>query len=709
MPLSVAEERGALETLRRALGQEAHNLRRPFVAELPAFFWQQMYNRLQWMGGSVAAVLDEGLARSDAGDAHWIRSLTRPRESGVLDRTIRSSSEAVTACVFLAGASLLAIVDLFSSTIRVVDLDSDEVFSIETGQEGLNCLAVLPGDRIVVAGGNEGRLRAWDAVTCTLVGNMDAEDLGDAILRCACSADGRHVAATASNGVLALWSTESWQRLGTVYAHEGRAAGCAFSPDGRHIATGGGDGAVRLWSVPELRSVAAWDCGDDTVTSCGFSPDGRRIVLGGRGDLLQIRDAQSGQVVHDMGDGCGFIWCCAFSPDGTKVVSASDDMTVRLWDARTGEPLRVMRGHANMVLWCCFSPDGQRIASGSVDNTVKLWRPNASDVVRDSVGHESSVLDCEFSPDGLRLASAGKDGTVRVWSTMPLEERTVLRGHSGGVGGVAFSPDGARLVSAGWDGTLRLWEPDGSASGDVVARSGSALHTCVWLADGSRVLAGDRSGGLHVWDSADWSPQVAEVECGEDNAITHIAATSDGRRVAAACWDGTARVWDVRTGEVEAVCRGHEGRAYGCCFSPDGTLLATGASDQTVRLWESRSGKQIASARQAGAYVLACEFSPDGRVLATAANDGSFCLLGIPDLRPVLAAVLPNTVANLSWHPTDSVVACAELSGELQLLGVSKLAERGGIDHREPGYACRHCGQGVSQSDIWCPGCGRDL
>jgi WD40 repeat protein len=59
----------------------------------------------------------------------------------------------------------------------------------------------------------------------------------------------------------------------------------------------------------------------------------------------------------------------------------------------------------------------------------------------------------------------------------------------------------------------------------------------------------------------------------------------DGTRLAAACGDGTIRLWDVAAGEEVAELRGHGAYIHAIAFSPDGKDLASASGDFTVRVW----------------------------------------------------------------------------------------------------------------------------
>jgi WD40 repeat protein len=67
--------------------------------------------------------------------------------------------------------------------------------------------------------------------------------------------------------------------------------------------------------------------------------------------------------------------------------------------------------------------------------------------------------------------------------------------------------------------------------------------------------------------------------------VSAVAFSPDGRFVATASDDETARVWETATGKEVYTLSGHEGPVRCVAFSPDGKRLATGSDDGTARLW----------------------------------------------------------------------------------------------------------------------------
>jgi WD40 repeat protein len=72
---------------------------------------------------------------------------------------------------------------------------------------------------------------------------------------------------------------------------------------------------------------------------------------------------------------------------------------------------------------------------------------------------------------------------------------------------------------------------------------------------------------------------------GHGDSVTHVAFSPDGKRLATASDDKTARLWDAASGKLLAELTSHKDRVRHVVFSPDGKRLATASFDKTARLW----------------------------------------------------------------------------------------------------------------------------
>jgi WD40 repeat protein len=68
--------------------------------------------------------------------------------------------------------------------------------------------------------------------------------------------------------------------------------------------------------------------------------------------------------------------------------------------------------------------------------------------------------------------------------------------------------------------------------------------------------------------------------------VMGVAFSPNGRLLATAGADTTARLWGPATGKNLRTLAGHTSTVYGVAFSQDGRLVATASWDRTARVWD---------------------------------------------------------------------------------------------------------------------------
>lgn len=126
---------------------------------------------------------------------------------------------------------------------------------------------------------------------------------------------------------------------------------------------------------------------------------------------------------------------------------------------------------------------------------------------------------------------------------------------------------------------------------------------------------------------------------GHEGAVTDVAFSPDGTRVATASVDGTAIIWDVAKGSEVFTLRQLEGQAalaetvelpdvvnldvYSVSYNSEGTLLVTSSGDGSAVVWDALTGQSRFILRPPSPTlpVIKAIFSPDGTQIALLATD----------------------------------------------------------------------------------------
>ena len=276
-----------------------------------------------------------------------------------------------------------------------------------------------------------------------------------------------------------------------------------------------------------------------------------------------------------------------------------------------------MRGQRSSVRAAAFTPDGRRLITAAGDLTACVWDGASGELIGSLRCRTRMRSEPQVSRDGSALAIVEEDGTASLWDIDASTRRGVLRGHDSYVYDVAIGPDSRTVASAAWDWTSHLWNAGTGHATAVCRHPVPIVVAVVFGPDGRTALSVARDRRVRIWDVATGTlSRSVEMDARNDPEVDGRAAVSPRGDLLAVTGgrDGHVRLHDAATGKLAAELVGHAVAVTDVAFSPDGSRLASADRSGLVRLWDVAARAPLPpSAAMTTASIVSRSAPMDGR------------------------------------------------------------------------------------------------
>ena len=377
-------------------------------------------------------------------------------------------------------------------------------------------------------------------------------------------------------------STKTGVAINALQGGSADSTGQAFGLAGDLAYTSGGDAVVRVWDAREGAQLFALP-----------GVHGQAVLPSADGRVVAVDTAEGNLTVTDprpRGEAGVVRSCGGISAGQLKVIGTMAFVGSNLC-ASVGNVLYGIDLTVPEVVWTGKDMDGQHLAV-SLDGTR---------VARQTSG--TMGLEIDDAATGRMLVRL--EGTC-TWNS-PDDE---LRDRAPGckpfpnapfpfwANDLQFAPDGSVVVGLDSNKYLVVWDPVTGHMLNTIQLPAKAAGF-LFTPDGREILVGTGTGGdkaeMLAYSTASWELQrEVPVDESVEGRLTPIGFVDGGRTlVTVGGLQDQGAGWvhrlDASTFKVLETKPAHTARLKAAAVSPDGTQIATAAADGTVRVWDAKT------------------------------------------------------------------------------------------------------------------------
>ncbi|XZE53827.1 protein kinase domain-containing protein [Planctomycetaceae bacterium SH139] len=249
-----------------------------------------------------------------------------------------------------------------------------------------------------------------------------------------------------------------------------------------------------------------------------------------------------------------------------------------------------------------YTPDGTALAVSLTDQVLILDSKSGKEILR-LPKNQGIIIALRFSHSGNLLAVTSEDKSLRIWDW---KQRRLVRTveYGNGLGSVSWHPNDQEVTffSNGYGDEEDAIQVLDLVTGSIrkIFLDGIGHHTreTGYSPDGKYFATSlgqqHERYAIVIFDTENW--EVIDRKDLHSAYILSIARHPGGQNIASASIDGTAKLWELDSGDSSVLFQSSDGIAS-VDWSGDGDYLAIAGWDSGVRIWDFH-GKRLCDSLQ---------------------------------------------------------------------------------------------------------------